>query len=192
MISLMIRIAAATHESEKAMRLFAQLEDNGFMEQVKPYNSLISALGSSKRYANTAIEYWRNMQSKGIAPDRHTTQAVLKACSKLGDVQTAYDALQDMKIHNIKMTEHTYNGLIRTYAGAAAIRQVKEAHVDLYIEDAWKLFEQLKQDPELEVNIHVLNSLLLLYCNALRLDDLDARLLPLYEKHKIPHDVYTY
>jgi len=24
-----------------------------------------------------------------------------------------------MKIHGIKMTEHSYNGLIRTYAGAA-------------------------------------------------------------------------
>ena len=56
-------------------------------------------------------------------------------------MQTAYDALQDMKIHGIPLTEHSYNGLLRTYAGAAAVRQVKEEHIDMYIKDAWELFE---------------------------------------------------
>jgi len=45
-----------------------------------------------------------------------------------------------MKIHGLKLNVHVYNGLIRTYAGAAAIRNVKEEHVDLYIKDAWELF----------------------------------------------------
>lgn len=37
-----------------------------------------------------------------------------------------------------------YNGLIKTYAGACLIPHVKEAHIDEYIEDAWKLFEQVR------------------------------------------------
>jgi len=97
-----------------------------------------------------------------------------------------------MKIHGLKVNTHVYNGLIRTYASAAAVRFVKEDHVDMYIKDAWELFEQLKQNPDAEVNIHILNSLLLLHTNALRVEELDANVLPLYEKFKIKHDIFTY
>jgi pentatricopeptide repeat protein len=132
------------------------------------------------------------MQIKSIVPDSHTFIGVFRACAKLGDTQTAYDALQDMKIHGIPMTDHTYNGLIRTYAGAASVRFVKEEHVDMYIKDSMDLIEQIKKDDNVEINIHILNSLVLLHSNALRVDDLDANVLPLYTKHKIKHDIFTY
>ena len=61
LISYMIRLAGKTHESEKALRLFAELESDGFHQQAKFYNSIISALASTKRYAETAIEYWQKM-----------------------------------------------------------------------------------------------------------------------------------
>jgi pentatricopeptide repeat protein len=77
---------------------------------------------------------------RGIVPDEHTYVAVLRATAKVGDTQTAYDALQDMKIHGHKMTEYIYNGLIRTYAGAAGLRNVKEEHIDLYMKDSFELF----------------------------------------------------
>lgn len=38
----------------------------------------------------------------------------------------------------------------------------------------------------------MLNSLVLLYSNALRPEQLEAEVLPLYDKFKIKHDVYTY
>lgn len=81
------------------------------------------------------------MQAKSIVPDSHTFVGVFKACAKLGDTQTAFDALQDMKLHGIPMTEHTYNGLIRVYAGAAGLRFVKEEHIDMYIQDSHDLVE---------------------------------------------------
>ena len=93
MLSFMIRICAFTHDSEKAIRLFNELEANGFIEYAAPYNSLIFALASTKRYAEMAIEYWHKMHLKNVMPDRHTYVAVLKACSQLGDVTTAYDVL---------------------------------------------------------------------------------------------------
>ncbi len=56
-----------------------------------------------------------------------------------------------------------------------------------------ELFKTLeKGENDTEVNIQVLNSLLLLYSNALRPEQLEAEVLPLYEKFKIKHDVYTY
>jgi len=63
-----------------------------------------------------------------------------------------------------------YNGLIRVYAGACAVRNTKEEHMDLYIKDAWELFEQLKSDPNCNVNIYILNSLTLLHTNAMRVE----------------------
>mmetsp|Transcript_14056 Transcript_14056/g.23876 ORF Transcript_14056/g.23876 Transcript_14056/m.23876 type:complete len:255 (-) Transcript_14056:272-1036(-) len=188
----MVRLSGATHESEKALKIFAEMESDGFIETAKHYNAIISALGSTKRFADQAIEFWQKMQTSGVVPDQHTFVAVFRACSKLGDIETAYDALQDMKMHEIKMTEHSYNGLIRTYAGAAAVHRVKEKHVDIYIKDSWDLFEQMKENPEVKINNHILNSLLLLHCNALRTEEIEAYVLPLYEKHKINYDVYTF
>lgn len=51
MISYMIRICAFTHDSEKAIRLFSELEAKGFIEHALPYNSLIFALASTTRYS---------------------------------------------------------------------------------------------------------------------------------------------
>ena len=85
LLSYMVKLTAATHESEKALKIFTELELNGYTEQAKPYNSIISALGSTKRHAEMAIEFWHSMQMKGVLPDLHTPVAVLKACSKLGD-----------------------------------------------------------------------------------------------------------
>lgn len=100
-----------------------------------------------------AIEFWHQMQLKGVLPDQHTPVAVLKACSKLGDTQTAFDVLHDMKLHNIEINEHVYNGLIRTYAGAAGLRNVKEDHINSYIRDAWALFDQIKTSDKTKVNV---------------------------------------
>ena len=62
----------------------------------------------------------------------------------------------------------------------------------MYINDAFELFNQAKSDPDIKININILNSMLWLHTSALRVEELDANVLPLYDKHKIRHDVYTY
>jgi pentatricopeptide repeat protein len=81
----MIRVCAATHDSEKALRMFNDLQIDGFIEHSKPYNSIIMACASTKRYAAKAIEYWHTMHVKNIPPDQVTYVAVLKACAQIGD-----------------------------------------------------------------------------------------------------------
>jgi pentatricopeptide repeat protein len=84
-------------------------------------------------------------------------------------VKTAFDILQELKIHGFPMTEHTYNELIRVYAGACLQENVKEEHIDMYLKDSMELFKTLeKSENGSQVSIQVLNSLLLLYTNALR------------------------
>jgi hypothetical protein len=47
-------------------------------------------------------------------------------------------------------------------------------------------------EPQGLVNINILNSLVLLFGNTLRIEELEHRILPLYSKHRIEHDMYTY
>ena len=85
LLGYMIRVCAATHDSEKALRMFNDLQIDGFIEHSKPYNSIIMACASTKRYAAKAIEYWHTMHAKNIPPDQVTYVAVLKACAQIGD-----------------------------------------------------------------------------------------------------------
>lgn len=68
------------------------------------------------------------------------------------------------------MTEHVYNELLRTYANACTQDSVPEAHIDMYIKDAFELFKSIEKGQEegVEVNVYILNSLTYLFCNALR------------------------
>lgn len=69
------------------------------------------------------------MHAKNIMPDQVTYVAVLKACAQLGDTQTAYDALQELKLKGLKVNEHIFNQLIRVYAGACMIPNTKDKHL---------------------------------------------------------------
>lgn len=66
LISYMIRICAGSHDSEKAIRLFNDLEANGFIKHAIPYNSIIFALASTYRYSEKALEYWHKMHLENI------------------------------------------------------------------------------------------------------------------------------
>lgn len=89
------------------------------------------------------------------------------------------------------MTEYVYNELIRVYANACRVPNMKEKHIDMYIDDCWELLENMKKDG-IEPNINILNSLVHVYANSLKTPELETKVLPLYEKYKIKHDVFTY
>lgn len=80
-MSYMIRLCSASHEAEKAIRLFNEMEGSGFIKHAIPYNSIIFALASTYRYSEKALEYWHKMNMENIQPDRHTFVGVLKACA---------------------------------------------------------------------------------------------------------------
>ena len=81
LLGYMIRICSATHDSEKALLMFNNLQLDGFIEHSKPYNAIMMACASTKRYAPKAIEYWHVMHAKNIMADQMTYIAVLKACA---------------------------------------------------------------------------------------------------------------
>jgi len=191
-MSYMIRMCAKTHDSEKGLRIFNDMQLEGFVEHSKPYNTVIAACASTRRYSDKAIEFWHLMHAKSIKPDKNTYTYVLKACAHLGDVNTAYDCLQEMKLNGFEPNENTYNQLIRVYAGAVKVPDTKHEHEQLYINDAWNLMDIIEKNHNLEMNIHILNSMVLLYANALRVEELEAKVLPLFDKYRIPHDIFTF
>ena len=81
MTSYMIRLCSRQKNPMKAMRMFNELQLDGFVEHSKPYNSIMMACSSTKEYAPRAIEYWHAMYMKDIEPDQVTFVAVLKACA---------------------------------------------------------------------------------------------------------------
>lgn len=66
LMSYMIGVCSKTHDSERAIRIFNDLELDGFLEHSKPYNSIMMACASTHRYAPKAIEYWHLMSAKNI------------------------------------------------------------------------------------------------------------------------------
>ena len=62
----------------------------------------------------------------------------------------------------------------------------------MYVNDAWLLYEQLEQNKNCEVNIYILNSLVYLFSCAIKTHELEAKVLPQFERHRIAHDVNTY
>ena len=69
MMSYMIRLCAKSKDPQKAIRMFNELQLDGFVEHSKPFNSIIMACASNQRFAANAIEYWHQMHMKDIEPD---------------------------------------------------------------------------------------------------------------------------
>eukprot|EP01022_Parablepharisma_sp_SALTPOND_P028372 TRINITY_DN70869_c0_g1_i1.p2 TRINITY_DN70869_c0_g1~~TRINITY_DN70869_c0_g1_i1.p2 ORF type:complete len:345 (+),score=12.56 TRINITY_DN70869_c0_g1_i1:476-1510(+) len=200
LLSYMIRICSyvtfvfcqnQTNDAEKALRLFRRLEQSGMIEYSYPYNSLIMALASRKDYAQQAIETWRKMRYLQVVPDTMTFLAVLRATAKLGDLQTAYEAIQEMKAYEQPINRDIYESLIQTYAGACKVEGVTDKQIDAYIKDAWVLFRQM-ESKGFTVRQETLNSLLMLHANALREADVEGQILPLYKKYNLSPDTLTY
>ena len=97
-MSVMIRLCSKAKNPQKAIRMFNELQLDGFVEHSKPFNSIMMACSTQKIFAPRAIEYWHLMHMKAIEPDQVTFVAVLRACAQLGDIQTAYDVLHELKL----------------------------------------------------------------------------------------------
>jgi len=69
------------------------------------------------------------MNAKNIEPDMHTFVETLKACAHLGDTQTAYDVLQEMRLQGHEANIVIYNQLIRVYAQALKVPNTPHEHV---------------------------------------------------------------
>ncbi|CAD8175963.1 unnamed protein product [Paramecium pentaurelia] len=190
LIGLMIEICADTHEAEKAIQLYDQMNEMEFRDTTYIYNSIIKALGSRKDYAEKALEYYRKMVMTSIQMDSDTIVCTLKACSQCGDVKIAHEVIKQMKQHQITPNKYIYTQIIRVYIGACSLPNLDNKIVDEYIKDAWKIFNEAASKQM--ISSRTLNSMCELMVAANRLPDLEGQVLPLYDQYQIPKDQFTY
>ena len=77
------------------------------------------------------------------------------------------------------MNPYILNSSLRVYGGAIKTDLITSDIVDLYLEDAWKIFEKAKALNM--VNSHIINSLLYVHVSALKEDNIEGLVLPLFE-----------
>lgn len=191
LISYMIKLAGFTKNPEKALLLYEYFELEGFNHYTINFNSLLFALSSTKKYAEQALEVFKKMKMKNVAPDSYTYVYVLRATSHLGDINTANEIIKEIKLMNIPINEYICNGLIRTFAGAAKIPYVKTEHLEEYLKDSWNILQFMEKN-NIKISVHILDSLLEVHCSMHKMEDVDGLVLPLYEKYGFEFTLNTY
>ena len=188
--TVMIKICALDFRPEKSIVLFKEMSEINPINYAYPYSAYISALATSDYYSEKAIEVWREMRYKGIIPEQHTFVFVLKAISRLGNLEYAKEALQEMKVHEISMNTDIYRYLLSTYSKAAIITNNRE-DIEFYEKESWKLLEQM-EEKRIPVSIFCVNALLELYCNLGQVDKAEEIVLPLIGKYNVKANSSTY
>jgi hypothetical protein len=107
----------------------------------------------------------------------------------LSDVGTR-DAMQVMKSKGIEPNKYIYNALMRCYAAGCSLPHLPVETVDLFVEDAWRLLEEVGKANMIDTTI--LNNFLLIFVTALRTDEIEGLVLPLFGKYGFSKDKYTY
>lgn len=65
-----------------------------------------------------------------------------------------------MRELKLPLNKYLYNGLLRVYGGAFKNSpKISNELRELYIKDAWNIFENMQVIDKVEVNTHLLNSL---------------------------------
>lgn len=193
LLGLMIKVCAKSKSAEKAKLLWHQMRRlPNVRYTAHHYDSLILALASRDDYAAEALERYFEMKDKMIQPTRLTFIAVTEATAKLGDVASAYNAIVQMNSLQIVPNNQVFDGLLKTYAGALSKVNVPKELKELYIKDAWKLFDSVVEKHRDQVNSHMLNSLALVLINGDHLEEAEDSVLPLFDRMNIEKTGLTY
>ena len=62
----------------------------------------------------------------------------------------------------------------------------------MQIKGMWNLFETMEKDTNFNIDIKTLNHILALHTNALKIEEINSKVLPLYEKYNIKLDILAY
>ena len=187
-----MKICARISHCEMAVKVFSKLRENRPDMSCLPINAYIKALGSREDYADQAIETFRTYIEEGMQPDMDTYIVTQSACDKVGDVKTAFDIVQYIKKDGLEMNKYIYTGLIKTYAGAVRSKYFLPSLKEVYLKDSWELFKQISVNSPDMVNVQMIDAQLLVQANALRIDQVEGLVIPLYETYGFEMTPKTY
>ena len=189
MYSIILKICAITFNTGEAISLFSELKKQRAIKYCIPYNAYINALCADSQFCSIALEVWEEMKLNMVMPNDFTFQYLLKACSKLGDIDSSLKLLREMKAYHVSLNSAMNSHLISTYANAIFIKKVR--NVQQYIDEGWKLFNRMVAS-NIKISHHTLNAMIRLLNQGEQMREVEEKILPLFKLHQLLFTGETY
>lgn len=117
-------------------------------------------------YATQAIDHFFDMVNEGKLINISSVLHILRACAEVSDIKSAVECIKVMRHKNFEPNKYIYNAMFRCYASACAIPDLEVESMELFINDAWKLLEEVGRRKLIDVKI--LNNFMSMYVFAMR------------------------
>jgi pentatricopeptide repeat protein len=112
-----------TDDSANAYSLYRESQIHGVVPNVFLYNTMISKLAKARK-ADLALELFSKMKENGFWPSSVSYGAVIGACSRVGDVESAEALFQEMSSQlNFKPRVPPFNTMMQLYTYTKRDRQ---------------------------------------------------------------------
>ncbi|KAJ4843877.1 hypothetical protein Tsubulata_024355 [Turnera subulata] len=132
---------------DEASFVLSRMREAGFRPDRLCYNVLLGGLCRTNK-KDRAYELLQEMEESGLKPDAVTYNTAISYFGKIGDLQSASRALTKMVEDGIVPTVVTYGAIIHAYCS------------DGKIDDAMKIFEQMKAASKIPPNTVIYNILI--------------------------------
>ena len=108
-------VKETTDDSANAYSLYRESQIRGVVPNVYLYNTMISKLAKARK-ADLAMELFSKMKENGFWPSSVTYGAIIGACSRVGDVESAEALFEEMSSQpNFKPRVPPFNTMMQLY-----------------------------------------------------------------------------
>ncbi|KAF9448164.1 hypothetical protein P691DRAFT_760170 [Macrolepiota fuliginosa MF-IS2] len=113
--ALILYVKDTTDDASNAMTLYREAEQVNVEMNIYLYNNIISKLAKARK-ADHALEMFQRMKAQGVKPTSITYGALIGACARVGDVQSAEALFAEMvEQRNFKPRVPPYNTMMQLY-----------------------------------------------------------------------------
>lgn len=113
--ALILYVKDTTDDASNAMMLYREAAQANVEMNIYLYNNIISKLAKARK-ADHALEMFQRMKAQGVKPTSITYGALIGACARVGDVQSAEALFAEMvEQRNFKPRVPPYNTMMQLY-----------------------------------------------------------------------------
>ncbi|KAL2636275.1 hypothetical protein R1flu_007754 [Riccia fluitans] len=151
--SSLLNSYALTAKHEEAEKVLEEMKAAGLRPNKVVLNSLMNGYARAK-LPHKARKTFEEMTTYGLQPDMISFCSLMDAYSKNGQVKEAQEIFDQMKAAGLKPGSNSYSILISAYGRSGNLSSIR------------RLSQEIDQIMGCDMDIHLFNSLLKLYCHA--------------------------
>jgi pentatricopeptide repeat protein len=192
MFSVMIRACTKNYECEQALGLLDDLRVSGEYPTDITYSHLIECMSTRTDFSEKAFELFKQMKLEGFEMNAIVAKALVRACSRLGDVGRLGKTVKEICNAGIPLTSSMYADAIETIATSMKLnrKKVSEQEKGVNLRLAWYMVADLKEKG-VTITTPILNALMTTYAAADYLDQAVATL-EQFESFQVAPNSMTY